>query len=169
VGHGRHLAPVSLHYIPSGTAWAWSLWSAIRRMRSSSRMPAGSVGATFSRPCKCPAKTHVERPLTPPKTSPAAWRCLRTLSPHAGSRVDFRQSQFFDFCDRIGSWLTSPAWCGHWSSHGEPARATAVASGWCTPLALQKRVTYNRPCGTMDAQEEGGRYRCRSIQITSLW
>jgi hypothetical protein len=50
-------------------------------------------------------------------------------------------------------------------------QATAVGSGWCsgTPLALQKRVTYNRPCGAMDAQEERGWYRCRSIQITSLW
>jgi hypothetical protein len=56
------------------------------------------------------------------------------------------------------------AWCQNrpvtgllrpWSSRKEPVQATAVGSGWCsgTPLALQKRVTYNRPCGAMDAQQ----------------
>jgi hypothetical protein len=72
-----------------------------------------------------------------------------------------------------------PAWC----AYRDAARAECVAtetrlsrlschpSGWClgTPLALQKRETYNRPRGAMDAQEKRGTYRCRSIQITSLW
>ena len=50
------------------------------------------------------------------------------------------------------------------SSHGHWQRLVLGI-----PLALQNHLTYNRPCGAMDAQETRGRYRCRSIQITSLW